>query len=358
MQKTKQLPVLPKLDNLTVPPGYDLEKIGVTQSLIMAFQCCRIRFLCMLNGLRNTAKQRTTAFGTIMHGMLERLYKYKASVGVPSEAIRLKWIEQIKKEEADSFRGVDPQQLEEDIWIAESLFIGYCDYWKKDLKAKSDSSSEHEFAVPFNGVTLRGKIDVRETEAKKKFLWEHKFLSRIEADVLDAKLAMDLQSQLYLLADFIETNEWAQGVKYNIVRKPSLRPYKKVERGLDPNDPKRKKKLYSPETRTEYLQRIRADISARPDFYFIRHRILFTKKDRDDFLKELTAKLNEISKIIDGDLAIYRNQGACLMPWKCDFLTACETGSLALYERGKLFSELKTAPDVRQIKTPKKGKAE
>ncbi len=360
MQKTRK-PAKPrggskrlaKLDQLTIPATYDLRKVGVTQTLIVAFQCCRVRWLMLLNGLRNVLKNRVTVFGTIMHGLLERVYKD----GVPTEAIRQKWIGQIKKEEPDAFRAVDAEQIESDIWMAESLFLGYCAYWKKDFKDKKAHQTEHEFAVEFNGVTVRGKMDVREEDkAGDVWLWEHKFLSRIEEDVLSAKLAMDLQSQLYLLADFHERGEWAKGIKYNIVRKPSLRPKAKIERGIDPEDPKGKRKLYSPETRIEYLQRVRADIMERPDFYFIRHRVTWTKRDREGFLRELSNKLNEMAKVIAGELTIWKNQAACIIPFKCDFLDACETGSLANYNAGPLFPELKEGKAAGRAIKSKKAK--
>lgn len=355
MQKTRKpkTPTL-KLNALKVPDTYDLQAVGVTQTLINAFQCCRVRWLMMLHGYRNILKNRVTVFGTIMHGLLERLYKF----GIPTEAIRLKWIEQIKKEEPDSFRAVDAEQINTDVWMAESLFLGYCAYWKSDFKTLKSAQTEHEFGVEFNGVKIRGKMDVREEDKSGDiWLWEHKFLGRIEEDVLSARLAMDLQSQLYLLADFHERGEWAKGIKYNIVRKPQLKPKAKIERGIDPEDPKGKKKIYSPETRIEYLQRVRADIMERPDFYFIRHRVTWTAKDREAFLAELSHKLNEMSRVIEGDLMIWRNQAACIMPYKCDYLDACETGSLANYKGGPLFPELKEGKAAgRKVKAPKKTK--
>lgn len=314
------------LEQIKIPKSYSLERSGVTQSLLQAFQCCRMRWLLKLHGYRNTLKNRVTVFGTVMHALLERVYLN----GVPSQGLYQEWILDIRKKEVNALRAVGEEQIQVDLWKAEALFFAYCKYWKDDFNPTRIVATEYEFAIPFYQTLLRGKIDAREMDtAGDVWLWEHKFLSRIEEDVLDVKLSMDLQSQFYLLADHAERREWAKGIKYNIIRKPGLRPKAK-------------------ETQTDFLHRIRDDINARPEHYFHRYRVIWTDKNRCAFMNELMIKLQEMKMVMKGALRIWKNQSACVSPYKCDYLDTCSTGSLLNYERGPLFPELTNAKHVGQ----------
>jgi len=90
-----------------------------------------------------------------------------------------------------------------------------------------------------------------------------------------------------------------------------------------------------------FLRRIAEDAEKRNKFYFMRAEATYDKAQRAEFEVELLMKLQEMKDWLDGKLATYKNEGSCIRRYKCDFMSACSSGTMAGYiGKGKLFTEL------------------
>ena len=87
-----------------------------------------------------------------------------------------------------------------------------------------------------------------------------------------------------------------------------------------------------------FRQRIADDIVARPDFYFIRYEVVYTKKRMEWAAQELATKLQMFAEWVDGKGVTYRNQAACTGKWNCAYLSACASDSMAGFERDAEFT--------------------
>jgi len=93
------------------------------------------------------------------------------------------------------------------------------------------------------------------------------------------------------------------------------------------------------------LKRLKEDIAARPEFYFVRYEISYPAMVRTRFAEELFLKLKAFAAWRNGIIPTYRNEMACLKKqWSCNFLPVCAAGGdpeKAGFKRNrKLFSEL------------------
>ena len=153
---------------------------------------------------------------------------------------------------------------------------------------------------------------------------EHKTKGRIEEDMLIQTLAFDFQNLFYITAQTLEDNVKIPRVLYNIIRNPGLKQGKA-------------------ESFKEYMTRIEDDVLSRPDFYYIRYEIPYSEQSKQRFKKQLITKLMEAHKFLNGELPLYRNEDACKMPFKCPYLGACSSGTMAGYKIvDDLFPELDT----------------
>jgi len=138
-------------------------------------------------------------------------------------------------------------------------------------------------------------------------------------------LSFDFQNLFYCLIDKLEFDEPLAGVLYNVVRKPQIKQKQK-------------------ETLAEYQKRLIKDIASRPDFYFMRYEIPYTKTDINNFAEELKQKLNTIQTLTDKKelKQFYKCETACSNGmFTCEFLDACVSKKFTGYtKKKKIFSEL------------------
>ena len=134
-------------------------------------------------------------------------------------------------------------------------------------------------------------------------------------------LSFDFQNLIYILADEIQYKESTQGTLYNVVRKPQLKKGKT-------------------ETLAEFCERVRDDVEKRPEWYFIRWEVPYTKKDKEHFTIELCQKIAAI-KLAVAQNSFYKHENSCTGQYTCEYLPACASNSFANLEKSdNVFPEL------------------
>lgn len=225
--------------------------------------------------------------------------------------------------------GNKPEAIQADLAMAKAIFPAYAERWGRDDGKRKWVEVEQVFDVrgPPLGVRLRGKIDgAFEDRSGKLWILETKTASQISEDTLSQALAFDFQSLFYCHALEAKLKRPVVGVLYNVVRVPQIG--KAMDKSSD-----------------AYVEAVRADVSARPDFYFARFELTYPRKVRERFAEELTAKLQEFIGWIARDLPTYKNESACRARWTCNYLPVCACGgdpaAAGFKQNRELFSELK-----------------
>lgn len=324
--------------NQIVPKDYDLEKIGITQSLINSFLSCPRKFLLKTNRWRSDISNKNTSFGNIVHYCLDKIYKlsfqrikYKINKTVLLAKYLSELIENYEAENQDNLTGIDENELNWEKKVAQIILLEYIKYYPEDFSKKRFTDVEKEISVTFGDFTLNCKIDGKyQTKNKLNWLMEHKTKSRIVEDSMMKALTFDFQCLFYLTCAEAYYEENIEGVLYNIIRKPQI----KQKRG---------------ETEIEYFKRLKTDIRDRRKFYFMRYEIPFFIPDKETFKNELETILELIDLFISenhfssSSRVFWRNSNNCIFPYRCNFLDACSSGEMTGYfKTDKLFTELKT----------------
>jgi len=327
MSKTKVKKIkIKKVNDLSIPEDYSLQKIGITQSLISCYVSCPRMFLLCLNRYYNKDSNKKFSFGNIVHFCFDNIY----SNGLKEKVIKV--LSRYKKENNEKIQGIDESDLQYDINVAQIVIEEYIKRYPEDFKSKIFIDVEKEGSVVLDKFKLNYKIDGKFTNEKKteKWLKEHKTKGRITEESLMQVLTFDFQNLIYTICEELSCSEELTGVLYNIVRNPQIKPKKK-------------------ELIENFYKRLREDIKDRPEFYFIRFEIPYTKKSKNEateevisILKEIDYKINECRETGKNHM-FYKNSKNCTGLYSCNFLEACSSGVLTNYEqKKKLFSELKT----------------
>lgn len=308
MKKLAQL----RVQEVIIPETYSLKKTGITQGLLADFVTCRQRFLFRINGYRlDQPPSEALFFGSLVHEILEHFYS--------ETDFQIESIPDI----IAAFVG--SQDYPEDLILkAQALTEIYCKIYANERATITPVRTEETFAVEAFDVLLRGRKDLvyEISKTKKKWMREHKTKSHIDHEFLGYQLSHDLQNLFYDQSELLEYGSPFVGITYNILKRPQQR-VKKSETGL------------------EFLERLRNEILLNFSDFFFRYEVTFTQQDRERFKKELQAKLNEVTKYLKGDLGHYRNESACLLPYRCQFLEACTSGHMARYSKSNIiFPEL------------------
>ena len=311
---------------------YDLKKFGISQSAMKTFMSCRRKWMMNIAGLEKKDKQKNTHFGTIVHEMLDQVYQKldKLPQDKIEKFVRQRLNQYLKKHADEIFVGGQQYEMEKEMCVA--ITTAYFDFFKRDRKNFTEMIPEQEFAIPYKGVTLRGKIDGL-LRLKKKGRWqmEHKTKSRWDEESGLTALQFDFQNLMYSFAADTLSDEPVKGVLYNVIRKPGLR-------------------MKQDEGPKEFLDRVKADIASRPEWYFMRYEIVYTKKEKANFKEQLDGIIGELKMFCDGKLPDVQNQAHCLFPFRCEFLNVCASGNThGLRIRESIHPELDAdfAPDPR-----------
>ncbi len=311
-----------RVKDITIPKNYSIEKDGISQSLLGAFQCCRQRFVFMLNRWQKIGGDAVFEFGNIYHEMLDQAF---TAGKAPSNKVLHNRMNKYAKIRRKELSVVALETFRDKLDMAEMILQEYFKYYAEDFENLKIIKPEQLFRVRFKGALLRGKKDLRFAYIKnliKIWLMEHKTKGRVDSEILESILNFDLQNLFYITADDIEYGSDIQNVLYNIIRNPGH---------------KRK----SGESLKEYIHRIRLDIHARPEHFFIRYQCPYSPASKARFKRELEYKLNDVKAFLAGDLKLYRNELACKTPFRCTYLDACASGNMVGYVQQKLlFPEL------------------
>lgn len=296
---------------LPAPSSYTLTRDGITQGLLADFCTCRQRFLFRVNGWTVDEDKDALYFGSLCHYVLEMYYRNKPKF----PGIMLKrWI-------AD-YESKHPRDSAELFVKAEALLTVYFEVYREDLIKFSPVRTEEVFSVEALGARLRGRKDlIFRTKTKKLWMMEHKTKSRIDHDYLGYILSFDVQNLFYDLNEALIHKVNLDGILYNILRTPQIKPKKG-------------------ENLVEYKKRLLAVIRKDHRDYFYRYEVTISTQDRERFLSETRRKIAEIRDYLAGKLSHYRNEAACVIPYKCKFLPACSSGFMTGFKKGPLFPEL------------------
>ena len=321
---------------------YDINKDGVTQTLLATYKQCRTQAAKWLAGWEKPGFSEPLTFGNATHAVLEDLYNhYRVNKPPKITGLRGKkrvepiveevaglgkvWLAKWLKHERANL-SMDPkhaQYLEYIEAVLPHVLPHYVRMWGIDdfYGGRTWLELESKFAVDFHGIPLRG---LRDGVYSKKglMLLENKTKGQIDQHTLSDTLSFDFQNLFYITATNLDVARHINGVLYNIIRRPQLR-------------------LKKNEQYAELLVRIGEDIAARPDHYFVRYPLTYNKTRQKLFVKQLGYAIDEFHEWLCGNLKTFPNEFACVGRYTCQYLQACAQNSNTGYtKRQVLFPEL------------------
>ena len=201
-------------------------------------------------------------------------------------------------------------------------------YADQDLEVVA---AELKFRLPLEDWELVGAIDrIVRLPGNRLAIKEYKTTSRDFAPGAPywLQVHMDQQLSIYVLAAR-ELGYDVQTILYDVTRRPSLRPLKKMAELKYKKDgqPYAGQRLED-ETAEEFAARVSADIAERPDWYFAEIEIPRLDQDLDDCRAEIFQQLDAIKNARSAGLW-YRNPAACINPYACEYLSICRNRDLA-----------------------------
>lgn len=312
----------------------DLERNGLTQSILLGFLRCRVFSKLSLEGWTPLKTGGALQYGTLAHNVLEKVYGATDS-GFPEENFIHRTIESCSnswiKENGGRLGKEEMEQIEMNCALLDAVLPEYFKFWKdEDFKKINWIALEEEFNFPYKkisgvNITLRGKYDGLYKVGKEIYLFETKTKGQIDERTLSELLAFDFQTDFYSLAIKQKYGKFPSGVRYNIIRRPANKPHK------------------SGESLNNFSDRIREEVRKNPCHYFVRYKISKSISDLNFFEAELEKKIREFYLWNIGKLETYRNENSCIGRYgACRFLPICSQNNYkGFFKRKNLFSELK-----------------
>ncbi len=298
---------------------WDLEKDGLSSSLIGIFLTCRMQFkLEIVHGWRSMHEPFYFAFGQCMHWVLEHLYAWDS---VPTRKDAFKQIRQYHQEWLKDRPMPSEQQLEQQervYGLGEASMAGYLLRWAGDwprgkypfpmevaypknmwlaLEGEFEVNYEIDFFGEKRTIKLRGKRDgVFLYKGKRPWVFDTKCQSIIsDADILDT-LAVNMQQMLYMFCCWHETGITPAGCVLNVIRRPGHR-------------------LWKSEVQKVFYARVMEDVTkeARLSHFFHRYQLEITPADLIRWENEfLIPMLKDILTWNDGGTGTYMNPNALI----------------------------------------------
>lgn len=273
---------------------WDYYKNGVSKSFIESFLedklHCKLKYV---DGLSPKYQGDGLKFGTLMHNVLESFYTEK-----PFDL------------NTYDFEGDDRvQENEQMLALAEALGNRYTTYFDTDKTEYKWEFYEKSFRVPYNDTFIQGRFDGGVYKNGQFWIFDSKFLSNINEDLIFAGLPFDIQTQLYIIAAR-KMGYDPVGIIYNIVRRPQ--PRKKPTL----------KALY---------EHIVGEIESKPDHYFKRIPCLIKPEETERFIQNtLDPVLDDIYNWYKAGFPAYLNPLTLVGKYgKSPFYEYLTTGSTA-----------------------------
>ena len=276
VKKSKKLRTLkqPK-KKIKTDPTWDLERDGVTFSLMNQFLNCRHRtHMRYVQGWTSKHVNLPLEFGNIIHMMDEAHDR-----GFPINHIPVNYVK--------SRNNATEKAIRDLAFLAAScypIYQGYINFWnenpsirykKKDIYAKNIKwiGKEKIFDVTHRmpsgmKIKLTGRRDglFQFSPENRNRVFETKTKQKVDEYGIEKALNDDMQSLFYCYATQLECNGVIPaGFLYNLIRRPSLKP--RV------ND-----------TPTDYAARIEEDIAKRPSWYYMRWSVDITEETISTFI--------------------------------------------------------------------------
>lgn len=322
---------------------YDPERDGVTHSILAKFKACRQMARDALEGWQGKAPSFPLTYGSLTHYVLNQAYDnvlIHQDRGIPTEKQVIRWLEDARRiwmHEHPVHSAKADEIFEEAIMKNAAVMPTYFKYWKSDFTKRVWMDVENEFRIPFevvmpDGLTIRtfirGKMDgaflvPTSKRGRAPRLMESKTRTQIDETALVDTMPLNQQTGIYLIGLEAMTGKIPAEVELNIIRKPALRQGKNESPAL-------------------FESRIRQDVQARPDWYFVRMKMTVLEKDVIRIKEDIHALIKDFLLWWYGFGPHYRNDGSCYLYHRpCDMLQKCTYGSTSdLFKRKTVFSEL------------------
>lgn len=288
----------------------------VTNSEIRAFRRCpRYHAIAYEIGMRPIAESEAVHFGSLIHVLLERLYRGEDPETALNDSI---------PDDLDPFERVR----------VEEAFLGYVARWTPVLWRVEAVEAEFKMPSTVEGIEVAGKIDAIVTLAGKAWIVEHKTTSDdlTPGSQYWQKLRLDTQISTYL--EGAKALGFAvEGCIYDVIARPALRPKKATPEEKREYTKKfktlRKGQREEDETPDEYRLRLRTDILDDPDRYYQRGEVVRLENERILAGKDLHEHIQNLLVARAND-RWPRNPEACFT-WNrpCEYLPVC-TGQASL----------------------------
>lgn len=285
----------------------------LTNSMRNKFASCHRAFKFCYEDLKRPIKTSDALnFGTAMHKLLECYW-----IGVAASP------------------QVDDEYTNKTL---KALFEGYRAKWGETDKATYETiGTEIRFDAPLmnpeTGGTsktfhLSGKIDAlaKEKATGKVVIVEHKTTSQDIGPGSEywRKLPIDGQVSGYYCGAEALGHE-ASTCLYDVIRKPTIKPYKATpdeKRKYNKDGSLSKACRENDETPDEWYERLSADITSRPDYYYARIEISRSDNDLLEYLFDMWAVSREIADAQRMN-RWSRNPQACSVLGTCEYFGVC-----------------------------------
>ena len=305
MQSLSRVKRQPRID-----PLWDLERDGVTYSILSKFMNCRNRFhIQKVQGWRPRGFNFPLEFGNIFHHMVEA-----QDMGVPIELMYQLADNYVNAKIASG--KYDAQTVKELCMLAGVVTVTFQQYvlfWEREHSIEHVTGKkvkriknvyekdfnwigkEVPFSIPFelpNGRKIKlcgkqdGVFDIAKV-VKGNWVLETKTKGRIDDIGISKGLHKDLQTGMYLLAaDRIYPATSAIGVLYNCIRRSGMKPRVK-------------------DSVKDYVKRVEEDIIKRPSYYFMRWTRRITREEMETFRQRIL--MPQVLQIVDWWDSIAKN---------------------------------------------------
>ncbi|WP_394847470.1 PD-(D/E)XK nuclease family protein [Pendulispora brunnea] len=298
----------------------------ISTSEVRTFNSCRRKHhLAYRIRIRPVVKARPLQLGTISHVGLEVWWK-TVNLALAIDAMR----EHARRELEE--RGIDTDPF--DLAMAVALMTGYDARWRAEPIEVLAVEAEFETDIidPTTGAAsldyrLGGKIDaiLRYSADGRVLICEHKTTSE---DITGGspymrRLRIDSQISNYLVG--ARALGFApEGCLWDVIRKPTLRPYKKTAeiKYRKDGEPCANQRLRD-ETPGEYEARLIEEITSNPEKYFARVEVIRLASEEEEASLDLWQTAGEM-RGVERSRRYRRNSDACVMYRRaCDYLPIC-----------------------------------
>ncbi len=300
---------------------YSPYKSGVSVTLLQSFQACRemtrLKYICGMKPPRKSV----FLVGDIYHQALSFVIKNRLKGA--EKAVSLF----IQENSAKLYKEAGPYErdmVDETLGNVSVIMPLYFKRWKNDLFLNY-VMNEDGFCIDFKMidgkvVPFRGKVDCAYMTKSGVVVKESKFKSKIMEGFEDT-LGLDLQVNSYIYAISEKFPGSTLKCVFDVVRKPSI----KIKKG---------------ESRKQFLERLKADVESRLDWYFNRTEVIMSV-DEVKFARErmrtLTCQFYSWWKTATDELKkkdAGLNSGSCENKFgMCDFVPLCHRGETYGYTK-------------------------